>query len=600
MNIASFVKNSSSIHWQTLKVANNISVTVRIMDRRILIGTVLVIVLGIAIYAVFMNQEPQPPINGNGDGNGDGNGNGNGAEKITVSGIISDEAGDPIQGATVILDGKTDTTNDSGEYSFEVESGNYTLTVEAEGFNSENSTIEILAGEEYIFDFNLPETPQTDMVELKIITRHGFDILYKAREAFLATDIAEEYNIEKITFLGVSSTLWVDTIDRSGDIDIAWGGGPVVFDVIDSEGQLAPLTSNVVTNVMDDLPDQISGVPAKRIRDEEVYWVGSAVASFGFTINKDFLESYDLPTPRTWKDLANETYGVTLPSISSIGTADATLSTSNTRMFEIILQTYDWKEGWKLLTLKGANARIFDRSESVRDAAIQGTIGAGTTIDFYGYTAQLQNPEFCEYILPEDGTLVNADPIAMVSTSDNPEAAQAFIAWILSPDGQKIWLDPNINRLPMNPEVFNTPEGQTRQDLKEIYDQTQEALIIEFSDSLALTYETSMMYFYHATIVRPQDTLVDVWTELTIALEEGEISRQEFMNIADDLGNPLEFEFTDPESGETETFTQEYAQSINNRMRDDATYKQQMIDTWSEAAEARYDAAMEELEQLIS
>jgi ABC-type Fe3+ transport system substrate-binding protein len=569
------------------------------MDRRLLIGAILVIVVGIAAYAVFMNQEPQPPINGNGDGNGD-DGNGNGDEKITISGVITDESGDAIEGASVSLDSKTYTTNNQGEYNFEVEAGNYTLTVKAEGFDSDNSTFELVAGEEYIFDFSLPKVPQTEMVELKIITRHGFDILYKAREAFLATEISEEYNIEKITFLGVSSTLWVDTIDRSGDIDIAWGGGPVVFDVIDNEGQLAPLMSSVVTDIMDDLPDEISGVPAKRIRNGEVYWVGSAVASFGFTINKDFLESYDLPTPRTWKALANETYAVTLPSISSIGTADATLSTSNTRMFEIILQTYDWKEGWKLLTLKGANARIFDRSESVRDAAIQGTIGAGTTIDFYGYTAQLQNPEFCEYILPEDGTLVNADPIALVSTSDNPEVAQAFIAWILSPDGQKIWLDPNINRLPMNPEVFNTPEGKARKDLEDIYDQTQDAMIIEFSDSLALTYETSMMYFYHATIVRPQDNLVDVWTELTIALEEGEISHQEFMKIADDLGNPLEFEFTDPESGETETFSQEYAQNINDRMLDDATYKQQMIDTWSEAAEARYDIAMEELEQLIS
>jgi ABC-type Fe3+ transport system substrate-binding protein len=572
------------------------------MDRRLLIGVVLVIVLGVAAYAIFMGEEPPSPTNGNGNGNGDdnGDGDGNGAVQITINGIVSDEAGDPIQGATVSLDGKTETTNEEGEYSFEVDAGNYTLTVEAEGFDPENSTIEVLAGEEYIVDFSLPEIPQTDAVELKIITRHGFDILYRAREAFLVTDIAEEYNIEKITFLGVSSTLWVDTIDRSGDIDLAWGGGPVVFDVIDNEGQLAPLTSDVVTDVMDDLPNQISGVPAKRIRDEEVYWVGSAVASFGFTINKDFLESYDLPTPRTWKDLANETYAVTLPSISSIGTADATLSTSNTRMFEIIFQTYDWVEGWKLLTLKGANARIFDRSESVRDAAIQGTIGAGTTIDFYGYTAQLQNPEFCEYVLPEDGTLVNADPIAMVSTTDNPEAAQAFIAWVLSPDGQKIWLDPNINRLPMNPEVFNTPEGQARQDLEDIYDRTQEALIIEFSDSLALTYETSMMYFYHASIVRPQDNLVDVWTEMTIALEEGEITHEEFISIADDLGNPHEFEFRDPETGETETFTQEYAQDINDRIRDDATFKQQMIDTWSEAAEDRYDAAMEELQQLIS
>ncbi len=395
----------------------------------------------------------------------------------------------------------------------------------------------------------------------------------------------------------MGSTLWVDTITRTGDMDIGWGGGPVLFDLVQREGLLAPLTSDEVVGIIEDIPDEVGGVPMMRRDDGEVYWVGAAISSFGFTINTQYLEQENLPEPSMWIDLANETYAVTLPT-PCVGTADATKSTSNTRMFEIILQAQGWQGGWKLLTLKGANSRIYDRSESVRDGVIIGEIAVGTTIDFYGYTAQLENPGICKYILPKDGTIVNADPIALLSTSQNAEAAQSFIAWVLSPEGQKPWLSPKINRLPINPKVFDTPEGLERADLKEIYELTKEALVIPFSDDLSISYEYSMMYFYHATIVRPQLKLTDTWMELTEAKLDGKITQAQFLELVDKLSDPHLLEFTDPVSGETETFTEEYAQSINEKMMTDSTFRTQIIDEWIEAAEERYDSVLAELKTL--
>ncbi|MFA9437648.1 MAG: ABC transporter substrate-binding protein, partial [Candidatus Bathyarchaeota archaeon] len=459
---------------------------------------------------------------------------------------------------------------------------------------------------DYTVDLAILETETDtgpDRVELKIITRHGSDILFKARAAFLETDIAAEYGIterEQIKFLGVSSSLWTDTITRSGDVDIAWGGGPVVFDIVNSEGLLSPLESEEVTAILDIIPDEISGAASKRIIDGDVMWVGSAISSFGFTINKEFLQSYGLPEPTTWMELGNETYAqfIDFPSVSAIGTADATLSTSNTRMFEIILQTYGWKDGWELLTLMGANSRIFDKSESVRDAAIQGSIGAGTTIDFYGYTAQLELPDLCKYILPQDGTAVNADPIALVSTSEEPEAAQAFIAWVLSPEGQEIWLDETINRMPINPAVFDTTLGQTRPDLEESYTRTLEAITIDFSDELALSYETAMMFFFKGTLVEAQIDLIDTWIELVDAEDAGDITHKEFLGLVEDLSNPLNIEFTDPETGGTVTFTESYAQSINDRITTDADFKSTLRDAWRAAAIVRYNAVLDDLNDL--
>ncbi len=512
--------------------------------------------------------------------------------QVTVSGRITDsESGDPIGGATVSIDGGTVTTGADGSYEITLDKGTYTVTVTRDGYEDETSTVTESSADEYTLDLTLIESG----LILNVLTRHGSDITRQAELLFRETEYWEMYNFKDIKWIPVASSLWVDTITRRGDIDLGWGGGPVVFDIIYREGLTAPLDSDDVLDALAQIPDQIGGVAAKRIDEGDVHWVGAAISSFGFTINTQVLELEGVPQPTKWTDLANETYA----SKSVIGTADPTLSTSNTRMFEIILQTHGWERGWEIMTTMGGNAKIFDRSESVRDAAIQGEIGAGTTIDFYGYTAQLQNPGICWYVFPEDGTLVNADPIALLTTSPNPEAAQAFVSWILSPEGQIPWLDPNINRLPINPAVFDTPEGLARSDLKEIYERSQEAIISGFSDDLALSYEFTMMYYFHATLVRPQLMLTAAWEDLTLAKFDGDITQAQFKELVNQLSDPLLFEFTDPATGQTVTFTEEFAISINERLRTDPEYKQDILDAWIEAAEARYDSVRAQVAALV-
>ncbi|NQT08759.1 extracellular solute-binding protein [Candidatus Bathyarchaeota archaeon] len=591
------------------------------MDRKALYGVLLIVILGIG--AVYMWTRPQPPGPNDGENGelpeppdggeeppeptngGTDNETTNGGEPPTasasISGIVNDNDGDPLEGVLIEAGAQTATTGADGSYELEVDLGDYVIEVSKTDYSKSLKSISITETTAYSADFTLKYSPSASGVgnTLKIITRHGANILAGARKSFLASDYAKDYEITAIRWIPIGPTLWVDTIRNSGDVDIGWGGGPVLFDTVNDAGFLKPLSSEGVLAAIDEIPYETGGVPTRRIIDDKVYWSGSAVASFGFTINTQVLSSLGLPEPTKWSDLANETYAVTLPD-PIVGTADATKSTSNTRMFTIILQAYGWQDGWGLLVRKGANAKIYDQSGLVRDAAIRGDIGVGTTIDFYGYTAQLKNPEFCKYIMPADGTIVNVDPIALLTTSPQPEAAQAFIEWMLSTEGQKIWLDTNINRLPMRPEVFNTPEGLTRGDLKEVYEATNDALIIEFSDVLALSYESAMINFYHAIIVRPQLTLVDVWMAMTTALEEGDITRAEFMTLVGMLGNPHLIEFQDMETGEMTTFTQEYAQSIAARIAVDPEYKQILVDRWVVAAENHYSDAMAELDSLTS
>lgn len=552
------------------------------MDKR-LIGVLLIVVVGASagVY-FFLWQAPKPPT------------------LATIAGKITDvKTGNPLAGATVTIDGKKATTTSDGAYSLSLNIGSYKLSVSMKDYRMENRTVD--AREEKTYTVNIALTPTTppppSKITLKVITRHGSDITFAAEALFLGSEYAKKYNVTEITWVPVGSTLWIETIKRSGDIDVGWGGGPVLFDLVHRENLLAPLTSGEASAALAEIPDKIAGMPMKRTSQGKVYWVGAAISSFGFTINMQQLKTAKLPEPSTWADLANETYAVTLPS-PIVGTADATKSTSNTRMFEIILQAYGWQKGWELLTLKGANARIYDRSESVRDAAIIGEIGVGTTIDYYGYTAQLENPGICKYLLPKDGTIVNGDPIALLSTSKSPEAAQAFIAWVISAEGQKIWLNPRINRLPINPRVFDTPEGRQRADLKQIFEDTQKALVIDFSDDLSISYEYSLMYFYYGTIVRPQLKLADTWMKVTNAKLSGKISQTKFMELTRKLSDPHQFVFNDPVSGKPTSFTQEYAQSINGKVMTDVTFRDRIVVEWTRAAEARYDNVLTELKSL--
>jgi len=429
---------------------------------------------------------------------------------------------------------------------------------------------------------------------LRVITRHPGDIQLKTKELFLQSDVAKEYNIVDIHFISQDPAAWVTTIKNRGDIDVAWGGGPTLFDELYLQGLLAPLEGGGLEEAIAQIPDVFAGSPLKRVGDDgKIYWVAASIASFGFTVNHKMLELYGLPVPQSWRDLGSPTFGTPLIYFGdpAVGIANPTASTSNTRMYEIILQRYGWEEGWIVLTTMAANSIIYPGSGDVRDAVIRGDIAVGITIDFYGYTAQIQNPD-CEYILPEGESIVNGDPIALLVTSQNVEAAKAFIRWVLT-DGQKVWLDPDINRIPSNPSIFQTPEGQQRQDLYQVYQKLETAQVIQFNDTLALMYEDAMRYYFDAVLYKQHNLLQNVWATLLSKYFNGEIDDATLQYYIRELGKPLTY--TDPVTGETVTFTMEDAIRVTKLMREDRNLVSSYQTAWSQAAYDRYNQLLEEL-----
>ncbi len=422
-------------------------------------------------------------------------------------------------------------------------------------------------------------------ITLKIITRHDTAIWTRFEPQFLETDYAKDHNIVNLDWVSPSPGLW-EAVIGVGGVDVAWGGGPTLFDTLIESELLDPLTGSEVLGFVSQINDSIGGAPMKR-RDENenILWVAAAISTFGFTVNHAFLDDYELPTPRQWTDLANRTYGSLLPK-ETVSMGNAPDTTSNTRIYEIIIQAFDWDEAWSILTRMAANAKMYSGSGisvDVQGAVEMGEVGISMSIDFYGYTSTLRNPD-CEYIIPAGQSIINGDPIALVKGSANKEAAEAFIAWVLTPEGQSQWFHENTNRMPVNDEAFETVLGQSRPDLEALYLLTISNIGIVFDDDLALSYTDSLMLYFQSVLTDVHEELQEAWSALIDAVETGTITETRFQELALQLGKPVQW----TENGDNLVFSVEYAQSINTQMRTDLAFANQMAAIWRQAARLQY------------
>ena len=444
-----------------------------------------------------------------------------------------------------------------------------------------------------------------------VLTRHPADIQEKAREAFLRSELAKKYCVKDVVFVSIPAGFWEIQIKHK-KADVGWGGGPTLFDTLYLDGLLAPLKTKVGLEAAAQVPDVFAGMPMKRVKDGKIYWVAAAIASFGFTVNTDVAKrlGFDVNKLKHWSDLASDDLGLLLLKTGTpqLAIANPLMSTSNTRMYEIILQAYGWENGWRNLTLMAANALIEQGSAAVRDDVINGRVLVGITIDFYGYTAEKVNPA-CRYILPQGETIVNGDPIAVTVGTKNQAAAEAFLAWVLT-DGQAIWLDPSINRLPANPHVFEMPvdklakiDGVSPQVmaqqvklLKAKYEQAMKAKTMNFNDSLALETETPMQLYFVATLVDNHNLLVRAWTSLLKAYYiDHKISKEKFLELKKKLTDLVTYK--DPVTGKMVKFTEKDAIRVNRILQEafkkgNAQLQEEYMNAWRAAARAKYQEVL--------
>ncbi|MBY9001833.1 MAG: ABC transporter substrate-binding protein [Candidatus Heimdallarchaeota archaeon] len=383
-----------------------------------------------------------------------------------------------------------------------------------------------------------PPTSTLDDTVLTVVTRHDTTIQAAFKTAFLATPRAVELGITDMVFLQATTDEgWKKLLeDPAKGVDLAWGGGPSLFNTMNNWGLLKAIDNTTLNDYINtNVPDEIAEASMKLNNTSgELIWIANAISSFGFTVNHDFLDQYGLPVPYTWEELASPAYYIN-PSVKAISLGDPPLTTSNTRIYQIILQAFGWEVGWSLMTRMGGNSGIYPGSVDTRAAVVSGEVGIAMTIDFYGVIAARENPS-CEYIIPDGQSIVNGDPIALGINVDAQEGAEAFLEYLFSAEGQSVWLTEGLDRLPVVVEAFATPFGLIKPALYTLYNLTLANEGIDFNETEATDLLDVTIYYFHNTIASPHSLLRQTWGEMVTQLRNGDINESYFSELVEDLG----------------------------------------------------------------
>lgn len=186
-----------------------------------------------------------------------------------------------------------------------------------------------------------------------------------------------------------------------------------------------------------------------QLYDKNGRYYGVVLSTFGICYNLDRIRELSDPTPpRAWRDLGEARF------FNTLVLADPSKSGSANKCFEVLIQQCmaeapdldtGWAEGMNLVKRIFANARqLTDSAGKVPRDVAAGNAAAGMAIDTYGFTEQEWNQLQFDgethffYVPPEGGTAVSADPIQLLRGAPNREAAEAFIDFLLSEEGQKL------------------------------------------------------------------------------------------------------------------------------------------------------------------
>lgn len=261
----------------------------------------------------------------------------------------------------------------------------------------------------------------------------------------------------------------------SSGIDVFFGGGSYDHSMHASRGHLVDagmlaehpewfIDTAEVGQVPSGIPQQFAG---ETFYDSQGRWHGAVLASYGIIYNRDAVQRLGLKRmPDQWVDLADPRY------IGQIAVSDPTMSGAMTQAFEMVIQQQmqlrlqellsldsdldevelderaaeeGWIAGLRLIQLIAANARYFTDSSTKPNIDVSlGDSAAGMTIDFYGRfqqeTIQARGGgERFVFVNPEGGSTISADPISLLRGAPNESVARAYIRFVLSEEGQKLW-----------------------------------------------------------------------------------------------------------------------------------------------------------------
>ena len=331
--------------------------------------------------------------------------------------------------------------------------------------------------------------------------------------------------------------------DVSCKMDLFFGGGAFDFQSQAASGYL--VDSGFVAahpEIFNDknVPQTLSGEP---FYDPQGRWMGNVVSSFGIVYNTDSLARIGIAQPPSrWDDLGEPAY------FHEIALANPTQSSSVNKSFEMLIQQQILREvskggpepeavraGWaramQLLMRIGANARYFtNASTKISIDVAAGEAAAGMTIDFYGRfqseaVRKADGSAHVQYVNAAGGTSVGVDPIGLFRGAPNADVAKEFIAFVMSPEGQRLWNwkvgEPGgpqryaLRRLPILPQLYAADFKHVRSDPE--VNPYELAKTFTYHEKWSASLFRSIAFIFRVMCIDTHDELVESWQALIAA-----------------------------------------------------------------------------------
>ena len=298
---------------------------------------------------------------------------------------------------------------------------------------------------------------------------------------------------------------------KTSGVDVFWGGGTTGHNEAFKNGMADKI--KLTPALEKQIPKTVAGMA---LGNKENTYISQAMSSFGIFYNKPLLKIEKLPEPTTWESLADVKYKdrLTLTDSRKSGTASV--------MNHIILESMGYDKGMELLARLAGNARQFSQSSSdVIKTVVSGDATATLAIDFYAL-AKIGDlgADKLGFILPEGKTILEGDPVTVLKGAPNRQAADRFVEFILSPEGQVLLMLPKgtpggpkietLGRLAVNIEAYKMTEGKRTNPLNPFtakgflkYDSEKQTKVRQVFDDLL-----------GATMIDTHKELREAWTRV--------------------------------------------------------------------------------------
>ncbi|MDM5357077.1 extracellular solute-binding protein [Peribacillus sp. ACCC06369] len=284
--------------------------------------------------------------------------------------------------------------------------------------------------------------------KIVVYSPHGKDILSKFEKQF-----EDKYGID-VEWLDMGSQEILDRVrseKNNPQADVWWGAPSTNFNQAKDDG----LLSAYKPTYSDSLEEGF--------HDPEWYWTGTSQTPEVIMYNSKELSKDEVP--KDWDELLDPKWKDEI--IIRYPLASGTMRTIFSAMiYRTYKDTNDPQEGYDWLKRLDQNTKEYSANPEMmynKVAKGEGSLSVWAMPDVVMLKENKNYP--FEFVIPESGTPVLTEGIAIVEGAKHPKAAEAFYEFVNSPEAAKT-LAEEFYRIPTRSDVKDLPEWITETEIK--------------------------------------------------------------------------------------------------------------------------------------